>query len=64
MRKKAMPNSVNRPSASGPTMTRRTARNSTNTIDSREITIPEKENSCSGSTEKPVTRSKLSRINR
>ena len=57
-----MPNSVNRPSASGPTRMRRTASTITNRMDSSEMTMPANEKACSGTSENPVTRSKFRRI--
>src|SRR5216117_3918524 len=62
IKKNAIPKSVNTPSASGPTTTRRIARKITNATDNRAIAIPESENSCRGITENPVTRSKLSLV--
>src|SRR5450432_3633251 len=62
MRKNTTPNRVNNPSASGPTTRRRTNKNTKNSADSNDTAMPIMENNCSGTTEKPVMRSKFRRI--
>src|SRR6266576_2460707 len=64
IRKKAMANRVNRPSASGPTIRRRITRYTTRIRELSAITPPAMEKNCSGATENPVIRSKLSRMSR
>ena len=62
MKKNTIANSVNKPSASEPTMRRRTNRTIISAADSSDTAMPTMENSCSGTTEKPVIRSKFRRI--
>ena len=64
MKKKATPNSVNSPPSSGPMNRRRAARITTSSAEARDTTMPNIEKSCRGTTEKPVMRSKFSRMSR
>ncbi len=60
-RKKLKANSVNRPWTSEPSRKRRTSSTTNSTPDSRDSAVPIIENHCSGTIEKPVTRSKFRR---
>src|SRR5271165_6640031 len=62
MKKNTMPNRVNTPSASDPTRMRRTMRYTKKRADSSDTAMPTMEKSCSGTTEKPVIKSKFRRI--
>src|SRR5450830_588702 len=59
---RAIPNSVNNPSASAPKIKRRINSKPTRPPDRIDNTIPSIENHCNGMMEKPVIRSKLRRI--
>src|SRR5437764_964086 len=59
----AMPNSVNKPSASGPITKRRMARKMTKMVEMTEVAMPSMEKNCNGISEKPVIKSKFRRIN-
>ena len=62
IRKKTKANKVNRPSASEPTQILRTRSTKNSNPDAIEISMPTMEKSCSGTTEKPVIKSKFRRI--
>ena len=61
IRKNVMANRVNTPWTSAPRMKRRTTSRMNKTADASDSSIPIAENHCSGTTEKPVTRSKFKR---
>lgn len=55
-------NSVNTPCTSAPTMKRRTSSSTNSAAEPSDRITPMNDSHCSGTTEKPVTRSKFSRI--
>ncbi len=57
-----MANRVNTPCTSDPNRNRRISSTTNSTPDSSDSTVPMAENHCSGTIEKPVTRSKFSRM--
>jgi hypothetical protein len=59
-----MANSVNTPSTSAPTISRRTNRKMPNAMPPTATAVPRRPKSWSGTSEKPVIRSKLSRMRR
>ncbi|MCY1247030.1 hypothetical protein D9M68_877220 [compost metagenome] len=62
IRKKFMANSVNTPCTSEPSRKRRTSSITNSTPENSDRIVPIAENHCSGTIEKPVTRSKFRRI--
>ena len=62
MKKNAIANSVNTPSASAPSRKRRKISTTTSSADSSDKVMPSSENICSGTSEKPVIRSKFRRM--
>ena len=63
-RKNCSAKSVNTPSTSAPMMNLRTSNKRKSAPENSDSAVPMSENHCSGTIEKPVTRSKLSRIRR
>ena len=62
VRKNCKANNVNTPSTSEPSTKRRTSSSTNSAPENSDSSVPMIENHCSGTIEKPVTRSKFNRI--